>query len=72
MNAPKPYLRAIAANLSALHAILTTGLQDINHGIEAAEQNEQNGAVGSIIPLDELLKQASVLVQAILILHRQS
>jgi len=38
MNSPKPYLRAIAANLMALRAILATAMQDIDHGLEAAEQ----------------------------------
>jgi hypothetical protein len=71
MSTSKPYLPAIAANLTALRAILATAMQDIDHGLEAAGQGNQNGAVGSIIPTDDLLKQAGTLIQAILILHRQ-
>ena len=72
MSTSRPYLRAIRANLMALRAILIAALQDVDHGVEAAGQDNQNGAVGSIIPTEELLKQATVLVQAILVLHRQS
>ena len=72
MNTSNPYLRAITANLTALRAILTTAIQDVDHGLEAAGQDNQNGAVGSILPTGETLKQASVLVQAIIVLHHQS
>ncbi len=72
MNAPTTYLQAIGANLMALRSILTTAIQDIDHGLEAVRQGSQNGAVGSILPADALLKQATTLVQAILVLHRQS
>jgi hypothetical protein len=72
MNSPTTYLEAIGANLMALRAILTTAINDIDHGLEAVEEGSQNGAVGSILPVDHMLKQATTLVQAILILHRQS
>jgi hypothetical protein len=72
MNSPTTYLHAIEANLMAMRSILTTALQDIDHGLEAVEQRSQNGAVGSILPAEALLKQASTLFQAILVLHRQS
>ena len=72
MKPSKPYLRAIAANLTALRSILAAATQDIDHGLEAAGQGNQNGAVGSIIPTEDLLKQAGILIQAILILHRQN
>jgi hypothetical protein len=72
MNSPNMYLHAIGANLTAMRAILTTAIQDIDHGLEAVGQGSQNGAVGSILPADALLKQAATLVQAILVLHRQS
>jgi hypothetical protein len=72
MNAQKPYLLAIGANLTALRAMLATGIQDVDHGLEAIEQGSQNGAVGSIMATEALLKQAAILVQAIIILHRQS
>jgi hypothetical protein len=72
MSTGKPYLPAIAANLEALWAILDTAMRDIGHGLEAAGQGNQNGAVDSIIPVEEQLRQAGILVQAILILHRQN
>jgi hypothetical protein len=68
----KPYLPAIAATLKALRPILADALQDMDHGIRAADKGNQNGAVGSIIPAEEALKQAIVLLQAIRILHRQN
>lgn len=73
MSTSKPYLlRAIRANLMALRAILITVLQDVDHGVEAAGQDNQNGAAGAAIAADEQLKQAVILAQAILVLHRQS
>jgi hypothetical protein len=71
MNSPNPYLRAIDANLSALWIILAAAIKDVDHGLKAAGQGNQNGAVGSIIPTGELLKQAGILIEAITILHRQ-
>ena len=70
-NFPK-YIQAIGANLTALRAILTTAIDDIDHGLEAVGHGSQDGAVGSIIPVEHQLKQATTLVQAILILHRQN
>jgi hypothetical protein len=72
MNSSTTYLDAIGANLMAMRAILTTAIQDIDHGLEAVGQGSQNGAVGSILPVDAQLKQATALAQAILVLHRQS
>ena len=56
MSTSKPYLPAIAANLEALWAILSTALKDVDHGLRAAGQGNQNGAVGSNIPTEETLK----------------
>jgi hypothetical protein len=72
MSTSKPYLRTIDGNLNALSDILGTILKDVDNGLRAAGQGNQNGAVGSIIPVEEQLRQASILVQAILILHRQN
>jgi hypothetical protein len=70
-NLPK-HIQTIGANLTALRAILTTAIDDIDHGLEAVGQGSQDGAVGSIIPVEHLLKQATTLIQAILVLHRQN
>jgi hypothetical protein len=72
MNANKPYLPAIVANLTALRAILTPVMEELASGLKAAEQGNQNGAVGSIIPTEERLRQANILLQAIFVLHRQN
>lgn len=72
MKPSNPYLKAIDANLNALWARFSTILKDVDHGLKAARQGNQNGAVGSIVPVEEQLRQASVLVQAILVLHRQN
>jgi hypothetical protein len=66
------YLRSIAANLTALRAIFATIRKDVDHGLKAAGEGNQNGAVGSIIPVEEQLRQAAILLQAILVLHRQN
>jgi hypothetical protein len=72
MNTQKPYLPAIRANLEALWGILATVLKDTDHALKAAGQGNQNGAAGAIIPVEEQLRQAAILVQAILVLHRQN
>lgn len=72
MSTGKPYLPAIDGNLSALWSILSVALKDVDHGLKAAGQGNQNGAVGSIIPTGDLLKQAGILIEAITILHRQN
>ena len=72
MDTRKPYFQAIGANLLALRAILTHALQDVEHGLEATQQRQQNAAVGSIIPTERLLTQAGILIQATLVLHRQN
>jgi hypothetical protein len=72
MNSQKPYLPAIEANLKALKAILTVVLTEVNHGLKAAEQDNQNGAAGAIICAEEQLRLAGILLQAILVLHRQN
>ena len=66
------YIQAIGANLMALRAILTTAIRTSTTAWRPSSQGSQNGAVGSIIPAEHLLKQATTLVQAILILHRQN
>lgn len=66
------YLQAIAANLTALRDLLTTATQDIDHGLDAVNRGSQDGAVGSVIPVEHTLNQAATLVRAILILHRQN
>jgi hypothetical protein len=71
MKSANPYLPAIAANLEALWDILDTAMRDIGHGLEAAGHGNQNGAVGSIIPTGEMLKQAGILIDAVIVLHRQ-
>jgi hypothetical protein len=72
MHTSKTYLPGIAANLTALQAIIATARQDIEHGVEAAGQGNQNGAIGSIIPTEYMLRQAGILLQAILVLHCQT
>jgi len=72
MSTSKPYLKAVEANLNALWVILAAAQRDVDHGLKAAGQGNQNGAVGSIIPTEDLLKQAGTLIQAIIILHRQN
>ncbi len=72
MSTSKAYLPVIATTLKALRPILADALQDVDHGIRAADKDNQNGAVGSIIPTEETLKQAIILLQAIRILHRQN
>lgn len=63
---------AIAANLTALRALLeeaATRAAEASGYIEAANRN---AAVGSLIGLEDLLAEASGLQRAILALHRRA
>jgi hypothetical protein len=63
---------AIAANLTALRALLeeaTTRAAEAGGYMEAANRN---AAIGSLIGLDDLLTEASSLQRAILALHRRA
>ena len=71
MDTNKPSLQAIGVNLWALRSILTTALENVDDGLKAVEQGEQNLAVGSILPSRDLPKHARGLIQAIMIIHRQ-
>ena len=52
MTSSKPYLRAIGTNLMALQAILAPVMEEVDYGLKAAGQGNQNGAVGAIIVTD--------------------
>lgn len=62
--------RAISTNLVALRAILDQVVEDTDHALEAIGRGYRDRAVGSIMPSEELLKQASTLVAAIVVMHR--
>jgi hypothetical protein len=64
-------LEAIEASLMAVRAILIDAVEDVDHGLAAARQRQQNAAVGSVVPTGHLLTEAATLIQAIFILHRQ-
>jgi hypothetical protein len=72
MSTSKPYLPAIASNLTALRAILASILEMVTYGVQDAEAGNQNGAAGSVILIENQLKDAGIIAQAVIALHRQS
>ncbi len=71
MDTSKPYLQAIGANLEALRSILIDAVQNVDDGLKAVEQGQAATAFGSILSTQDFPTQAGILIQAIIILHRQ-
>jgi hypothetical protein len=63
-------IKAIAANFEALGELLDIATQRVTEALLAANQNEQNQAIGSMIDLDQHLEHALALYRACIALHR--
>jgi hypothetical protein len=63
---------AIAANLTALRALLDEAATRAAEASGYMETANRNAAIGSLIGLEDLLAEASGLQRAILALHRRA
>ncbi len=63
-------IAAITANLAALHAILEISAARSAQAHELVVRGEQNGAIGTLLDLDQQLSDAQALYAAALALHR--
>lgn len=63
---------AIAANLTALRALLEEAAARTVEASGSMEAANRNAAIGSLIGLEDLLAEASGLQRAILALHRRA
>jgi len=63
-------IKAIAANLAALHSLLTEAAKRSREGHEIIQRGECNGAIGVVLGLDALLDDAKALYVAAVALHR--
>jgi len=63
-------VKAIAANLEALHGLLLEAAKRSAQGYDLIQRDEANGAIGAVIGLDAVLDDAKVLYVAALALHR--
>ena len=62
---------AIATNLSSLINRLGEAVAVLTEAEASLSMGDQKGAIGSILCIDGELRDATVLYQAILVLHRQ-
>ncbi|SKB01866.1 hypothetical protein SAMN02745166_03488 [Prosthecobacter debontii] len=60
----------IRASLKALHQILITAAKQASEASGYIDRNQQNAAIGTIIPLEDMLEQVAALYRATLALHR--
>ena len=60
----------IAVNLAALERRLRSSLQHICSARAALTEGKQNLAIGTILPLEQMLPEANALLATILLLHR--
>jgi len=65
-------LDAVTANLVALHRLLSEAAARSAEACELIQQHECNGAVGTVLGLDEILDSAKALYGAALTLHRMT
>ena len=65
-------VRAIAANLAAMHRLLLEAAQRSAEACESIRDNNCNAAIGTVIGLDATLEDAKALHVAALALHRSS
>ena len=63
-------VNAIAANLKALHALLTVAATRSAEGQQLIQSGECNGAIGTVLELDVILDDAKALYGAAIALHR--
>jgi hypothetical protein len=60
----------IKANLKALSHLLECAALDSLTAYNHICRNEQNLAIGTVMPVEQILEQATVLYKAIIVLHR--
>ena len=63
-------LEAIAANLKALHAPLAVAATRSAEADQLTQSGECNGAIGTVLGLDDILDDAKALYVAAIALHR--
>lgn len=63
-------MKAIAANLEALHGVLLEAAKRTAQGYDFVQRDEPNGAIGAVIGMDAVLDDAKALYLAALTLHR--
>ena len=69
-NVPEIKLNAIAANLKALHALLTVAATRTSEAHRLIQTGECDGAIGTVLGLDALLDDAEALYVSTVALHR--
>jgi hypothetical protein len=60
----------IKANLKALSHLLECAALDSLTAYNHICHNEQNLAIGTVMPVEQVLEQATVLYNAVMVLHR--
>ena len=63
-------LDCLAVNVYALEIRLRTAVDLLVGAREALTEHRQNLAIGTLLPLEQLLPEASALMATILLLHR--
>ena len=64
------FREGIRAGLKAMHRILTVATQDTYAACGYIARDEQNMAIGTLIAVEDQLKQAMDLYRAVLAMHR--
>lgn len=63
-------IRAIGANLEALHGLLIEAVRHSAQGCDHIQRDECNGAIGAVVCLETMLDDAKALYRAAIALHR--
>jgi hypothetical protein len=65
-------VKAIAANLEALQALLTDAVKLASEAHEQIRKGECNGAIGAVLGLESVFSGAKALYGAMLVLHHST
>ena len=60
----------IHANLKAMHKMLVAATEEAETACGHIARHEQNMAIGTVMVVEDLLAQATILYQAVIAIHR--
>jgi len=60
----------IHASLKAMHKMLVAATEETHAACGHIARNEQNMAIGTVMVVEDLLAQATILYQAVIAMHR--
>ena len=70
MKQDSTFQDGIHASLTAMHKMLVQATEETRAACEHIARGEQNTAIGTVIVVEDLLAQATILYKAVIAMHR--